>query len=127
MDHSKTRDLIDLKTTIFDLITDLEQIFSREDERSDLTTVCFFFKRLHAERIMNHIISKLLPHKKYIENRDLKFFEENSCIFEGLHEDRIIHYKTAFVNTKRISHEDRDIIWQYLDVMIQLAESYSTK
>jgi hypothetical protein len=119
------KDLEDLKMMTFDLISDLELIFTEPAEISDLSTITFFYKRLHAERIMNYTIKKLLPHKQEIETKNIKFFETNSSIFSELPEDRFGHYKNIFLNTKRLSKDDMDTIWEYLRSMSALAESYS--
>jgi len=116
---------VTLKTTILDLISELRNyIFDSPEEKGDLFLVEFLFKKLSPEKIMQHIITHVLPWKKQIKNRDEKFFLENRKIFQGIPEDRIAHYGRVIVNEERILKEDRESVWEYFDVIICLAESY---
>jgi len=115
----------DLQTTVLELIADLkDNIFVQEEEIGDLMLVEFFFKKMHPERIMNHIVSKVLPWKEQIKKRDQEFFLQNSSLFQGLPEDRISHYTNTIVKGDRIDDDNRNIVWQYFDTIIQLAETY---
>jgi len=114
--------LTDMKTTILELIEDLkDNVFTSQAEIGDLILVEFFFKRMHPERIMNHIISKVLPWKKKIHDRDQKFFLENTSLFVGLPKDRIQHYSSMINN---LTGEDKKTIWLYFDTVIAIAENY---
>ena len=115
----------DSKNTILELIADLKDtIFDREDEKGDLMLVEFYFKRMHPERVIDHISSLALPHKSQIKKRDVNFFLENRKIFAGLPEDRIDYYSDIIATGTRLSEDDRKIIWSYFDTFIALAESY---
>lgn len=118
-----SEDLHGLKQLILDFITDLGSIFTKQDEKTDLTMVEIFYKSLHVERIMNDAIKKLLPHKEKIAARDLDFFRTNKYIFADLPDDRIEHYRDIIVGNK-ISKEDIQNIWDYLDLMIIYTENY---
>ena len=115
----------DAKNTVLDFIGDLkDNIFDREEEKGDLMIVEFFFRRMHPERVINHISSLALPHKRKIKSRDVNFFLDNKEIFSGLPEDRINYYSEIIATGTRLSDEDREIIWAYFDTFIALAESY---
>lgn len=124
MDPERERLLDDLHTTIFEFITDLADIFTDKTERGDLTLIEFFYKRQHRETVMQHTVKQLLPHKKRIANRDIRFFDNNRYIFAGLPEDRVQHYSDRIVNQNFLGKDNLDIIWQYLDTMIACAELY---
>jgi len=116
---------VEAKRIILDLIIDLrDNIFDREDEEEDLTNVEIYFKLLHPERVIDHVINHVLPHKKKIDKRDVNFFLKNKSLFAGLPEDKIKYYSTIIANGKRVSQEDRDVVWDYFDSLIALAESY---
>lgn len=113
------------KAMVLDLITDLRdnvRIFGGEEETGDLSAVEFFFQRLHPERVMQHLIDKLLPHKKQIERRDQKFFLKNKVLFAGLPDDRVDYYTNIIAKGNSISQEERDTIWAYFDSLLALAE-----
>ena len=117
--------LNDMKTTILDLIGDLkENIFILSDEQGDLILVEFFFKKIHPDRVIQHIIDHVLPWKDKIKKRDINFFIENQGIFQGLPDDRIFHYGEVIGRSDRVDDEDRRVIWEYFDTMIILSEEY---
>ncbi len=118
-------DLYDMKQTILELISELSgSIFTKSSEQGDLFLVQFFFKQLHPEMVMQHVIKKVLPHKNMIKDRDIKFFLKNKSIFAGLPDDRVSYYGNIIVNTDRLDDEDKKEIWAYFDTLIELAESH---
>lgn len=124
MQNAQQQDLDDLKQTVFEFLTDLGGIFTSATEKGDLALVEFFYKRLHKEMIMQHAIKKLLPFKQQIEERNIQFFDENRYIFAGLPEDRVAYYSELILSQKRLSKDDLNMMWDYLDTMLALAESY---
>jgi len=127
MQNNNQQDLDDLHQTVFEFLTDLADVFNNKTEKGDLALIEFFWKRLHKEMIMQHTISKLLPFKQYIEERNINFFDENKYIFAGLPDDRVLYYSDQIVNKNRLSKEDLEMIWEYLDTMIACAESYKKR
>lgn len=116
--------LDDLKETVHDFITDLGVIFTEPTEKGDLSMVEFFYKRLHAETVMQHAITQLLPHKKRIQKRDIEFFDQNRYIFAGLPDDRVSYYGDVIIRSSRFTEDDITAVWDYLDAMVELAENY---
>ena len=117
--------LQDLKATILDLISDLKNnVFTLEDEKGDLMVVEFFFKRLNPESLMQHVISHIIPWKDKIENKDQNFFLENKNIFKGLPEDRLTHYGQIIAKSERVDEEDKKVIWDYFNIIVEIAEIY---
>lgn len=122
---SKKQQLLkDLKSTISDFILDLKNIFEKSAETRDLTTIEFFYKRLHEQTVMKNIIDNMLPYKDYIETKNLNFFKDNTSIFSSLPTTRVEYYKNEILGGKRLDSEDINMIWDYLDTMTALAESY---
>jgi hypothetical protein len=114
---------IDIKNTQLEFIADLkENVFSGPIEQGELFTVSFFFERLHPERAMDHVVSHVLPWKKQIRKRDVHFFQNNKHIFEGLPADRVEYYSEKL--SKDIDEESRNVMWEFFDTMIELAEQY---
>ena len=115
------------KRMVLDLITDLRdnvKIFGGEEERGDLSCVEFFFQRLHPERVMQHLVEKLLPHKLKIESRNQDFFLKNKILFAGLPDERVNHYSKIIATGKSINNDERETIWLYFDSLLALAEAY---
>ena len=113
----------DLKTTVLEFIADLrDSVFTNADDLGDLAMVEFFFKQQDKTRTFNHFVQHVLPWKAYVTNRDSSFFVKNREIFQGLPEDRIDHFSSAWTDPDRISDEDKDIIWSYFDTLIAIVE-----
>ena len=73
--------LADMRETVLGLISDLkENVFTKRDEQGDFMLVEFFFKRMHPEKIMQHIIAHILPWKAKIHAREQDFFIKNTNI-----------------------------------------------
>ena len=120
----KEKDEKELQQTVLDLLCDLTQIFTKSEEESDILVVTFFFKRAHPEFVMKHAATKLYPHKTQIEEKNVKFFNDNQYIFGALPQDRVEYYRDVIINTKRISKNNMECIWEYLDAMIALVEPH---
>ena len=117
--------LDDMRTTVLDFIEQIkEEIFTKPEEIGDIVLVEFFFKRMHRERIMQHMVKHILPYKKKIKQRNVDFFLGNKNIFAGLPSDRICYYSDIIANGNRISDEDREVVWDFFDTFIALAEEY---
>ena len=118
--------LWDLKEVVSDLVSDLKLLFDRKDERGDLITIEFFYKRLHPQQVMNNVIEKMLPLSQQIQERDLNFFKENTSIFSALSENRVQYYKNQILGD-RFDKENIDMLWEYLDAMVAYGEVYMNK
>lgn len=120
---AQSQNLIDLRQTIYDLLNDLGTIFTLPHEKGDLGSISFFYNRLHPETIRLHSIEKLLPYKNKIMTRDISYFDDNQYIFAGLPEKKIEYYRNEIIVNNRLSNEDMDIMWQYLDTILALTET----
>ena len=121
--QKKSDILLELKDTISDLISDLKQVFNTKTERGELALVEFFYKKLHHQRIYDKVKDLLLPHSKYIKERDLEFFEKNTILFSDLPDDRVEYYKRQILSD-RFDDDDINMIWEYLDTIVALSELY---
>jgi hypothetical protein len=124
MQKAQQQDLEDLRQTVFEFHTDLGDIFTSKIENGDFVIMEFFYKHLPKEVLMQYAIEKLLPFKPQIKERNIQFFNQNTCVFSGLPEDRVAYYRDMIVTQKRLSEDDLSMIWEYLDTMLALAESY---
>ena len=113
-----------LQRTIGEFIDDLQQVFTDENERSDFVAISVFYRRLHPETLMHKIHQHIVPHKAYIEKRDSQFFKENIYVFNQLPPEKVKYYQQAIFEKNRIAKEDIEMIWEYLDTIVALAELY---
>ena len=112
-----------VKNTQLEFISDLkENVFEDDVDQGELFTVAFFFERLHPERCMDRVVSHILPWKKQIVERDEHFFHDNKHIFEGIPDDRVEYYAEKM--TYEIDQKSKEVMWDFFDTMIALAEAY---
>ncbi len=115
------KDLSNLNTTIIDLIKDLTTVLNKQEEKEDLCTLEFFFRRQPRETAMDNAIKHLLPHKEQIKNRDMNYFKEEKYIFSELPNDKFKYYKEIILKGERFTKDDIETVWAYLDVIVALA------
>lgn len=112
----------DLKSMIMDFIDDVkDNVFTSNEERGDMMLVAFFFNKLHPDMVLHHVVNALLPHKDKVVSRQEGFFLENKFLFSGLPNDRVEYYMNLIRNGG-ISDENRKTIYEYLDIIISIAE-----
>ncbi len=113
-----------LVSNINDLLRDMKDILSEQQEKDDITVVTYWFAKLNKEEYMKHVIKKVLPFKEQIYKRDASFFyEQRTSIFMGLPQNKIDRMATLFTQD-HISTENIDIIFKYFEIFVALAERY---
>lgn len=119
-------DLADLKIVMKEFVADLRHIFTSIDEQRDLLIIQLFFEKLSSERIMHHMISKVLPHSNIIALRDSNYFVEHDTIFQALPQSRSKHYRDFWSGQgeRNLSVDDKNAIWAYFDTIIEIVKSY---
>lgn len=113
-----------IKSHVKDFLVDLQTgIFTKSaDEIDDMNTVKNYFEMLHEEHVCKHIEDHIYPHRKRVRGKDLAFFLNDKSLFAGLPEKKLAYYSREITNDRRISVEDRESIWEYIIVMIDLLE-----
>jgi hypothetical protein len=124
MSAKETKLINDLHQTIKDLMVDLGDIFTEPTEQGDMALIDFFYNQMPKDKIMHHTIDTLVPWKKHITERNLRFFDQNRHLFDGLPEARVVYYTELIMSQRRLTDEDMDMFWKYLDTMIAYAETY---
>lgn len=113
----------DLKQTALELITELRQsIFVKPEEQGDMALMEIGIKMIGDEDILTNAITYTLPWKNKVKERDDKFFLDNKHLFEGLPDDKVKYYGQIICN--EIDQEDKDVIWQYIDTIVSIAEKH---
>ena len=86
----------------------------------------FFNNQIDIVRVMNVFISKLLPLKDIVKNRDVDFFLGSgaSSLFETFDRTKVNYFKVLW-QSDSLDDEDRTEIWKWFDLFITLAEKYT--
>ena len=120
-----------LKDHMIELAEDLKVIFTQPTDTSDLNMLKIGLTVINEVELMNGVIENFLPYKKQITDRNLTFFKEHkNQIFKGLNQTRVDYFDNRITKSPSeggISDEDKEAIWQYFDVIIQLSEEYKKK
>ena len=116
----------DLRKTLVEFINDLRQnVLTEPREVGDLNLVSFFLERLNDEALISNVTKNILPYEKQITARDHTFFIKNRSIFQGMDEKTIDYFAGLWKpESNRLSQEDRDCIWAYMDTIIAIANNY---
>jgi hypothetical protein len=72
---------------------------------------------------MNTFITKLLPLKEMIKQRNDDFFLNNNILFDKLDKNKVNHFKKLW-RSDRLDSEDRQAMWKWYDLFISLSEKY---
>jgi hypothetical protein len=117
-----------LKNHMLELVDDLKCIFTLPNDTTDLNILKIGLSVMNEVEIMNGVIENFLPYKKQITDRNISFFKEHkNQIFKGLDQKRVDYFDSRITKPPSeggISDEDKEVIWQYFDVIIQLSEEY---
>ncbi len=119
----------DIKKTVFEFIADLkDNVFINPEEQGDLLLVEFWFKKLSAWKVADHIVEHVLPHAEEIRKHNISFFiKEKGNIFKGLPADRVDHYTnliTISAEDGGISDDDKQTAWSYFATLLSLSRLY---
>jgi len=110
------------KQNIEAFLNSLVELFPDE---SDLIVLRIFFEnQIPIEEILDRFGKKIIPLKDMIKTRNEQFFLNETDIFSGLNkDDKVIRWKNLW-RSKTLSQEDKDVIWQWFDLFLGLAEMY---
>lgn len=103
----------------------LDDILSICPDESDVLLVRLFFEnQVDSETLMHGFIKWVYPWKKYIQDRDERYFDENDHIFGPLPTNKVEHFKRK-MKDGTFDADDKTIIWDYFQVFISLIEQYN--
>jgi len=111
---------------IEEVMRENEELFTPENFE-DLVFIGHFFKMIDPVKLMEIFIKKVLPYSAKIKERDEDYFEHNVLmLFNTLPQEKIMFIYDLFVNNK-INKDDKNIIWDYWNVFVDLAEKNKKK
>lgn len=119
----------EIKTTLLELIADYkDNVFTDPKELGDLLLVEFFFNKLDATSIAEKFVKNILPYKKEIEKRELKFFIRNKdTLFSNLPKEKVDYFIDKIQKPEKeggIANDHKEVTWEYIDKFVELCEEY---
>lgn len=122
---SKQKFAEQIKQTILEFFDALKTIF---DDFVELDMGLIFFRSLSDNQIADYSVSHVLPYKNHIIKKDAHFFITNrETIFSKLPKEKVEEFAKMLLSpdsTGGLSKENKDIIWQYFNVIVILCEKY---
>lgn len=93
----------------------------------DLYAVRFFIENtIPITTIVDEFYNRILPCREQIKSRNQDFFlNESSNMFSGLSNNKITHFSTIWKSN--LDTEDRDSIWNWVDVLVRQADKCEKK
>jgi hypothetical protein len=107
------------RNTLIEFVTELSDQFPDE---SDIKLIRMVLPSFPIEVVMKHFISKLLPHKKEVDNRDEQFFLDNDVLYVGVaNSTKVDYFKTLWV---KLDSDTRDTVFDWFSVLLKIVEEY---
>lgn len=110
------------KENLLEFFSELVIQFPKE---ADFILLRIILKEMSADVLINHFIKDILHLKDKVIQRDSTFFLENRLLYldANIDENKTNHFKELW--QKDIDDEDRDTIWEWFDVLINISEQYT--
>lgn len=76
------------------------------------------------ERLTKYYIVMVLPMKPWLVGRKVNFFLKNDHIFPGAPTEDIQFFKDLWTEKEAMNDDEKNIIWEYFDTLIEIAEDW---
>lgn len=105
------------------LVSFLDELIEQFEETEFITMRILINEQIPIVLIMQKFIEYVIPFSQVIKNRDDSYFLNNDNIFSVLDPSQVNHFKTIWESDK-IDQEDKDVIWDWFDVLLKCAHNY---
>lgn len=107
------------------IVAFLDELIEQFPLEGDLVILRIFLSdQVPIMDIMKKFSERALPIKEMVKSRDQSFFIENDVLFSDVNTSKVSYFKELWMSSK-LDDEDRDTIWRWFDLFINLAERYS--
>lgn len=108
------------------LIQFFDELIDQFPEEGEIVIIRIFLKdQIPIVDVMNYFIKEFIPLKQLIEEKNEKFFLENTTIFSKINKSKVMHFKKLW-RSGRLDNEDKEVIWKWLTSFIFLSEKYQS-
>ena len=128
MDSQEQRQYLQKEFQI-QLLRFIDELLEQFPQSTDLVLARVFVKdQSTSDDLLFRFIRELLPHKALVVNRDDTFFLENSLLATKGHvESEKADFLATMWRENRLDEQDKLIIWEWMDVFMQIADKYNRK
>ena len=111
------------KTNLLNFMNELIEQFPTETKF--IFARMFIKDQMTPEQCMQHFVTGVLPMKTYIQNRDEIFFLQTSEISNYEANQHVIQSIRDLWTSSNLDDEDKEVIWNWFDFFLNLAEKYT--
>jgi hypothetical protein len=111
------------------LVSFLDELIEQFPKEGDFVLIRIFIKdQLPIPDVLGRYIRDLLPFQHQVKQRDESFFLKNQLLYTGgnMAKSRINHFQNLWASDK-LDENDREVIWQWMDVFNNIANKYYEK
>lgn len=108
------------------LVKFLDELIEQFPHEGDFVIIRIFINdQIPVADVIGRFIRDLLPLKDQVKSRNQQFFLQNSLLYTGasIASEKINHFKNLWLS-KQLDDNDREIVWQWMDLFISIADRY---
>lgn len=120
----RTNILIKYKSLLVEFCNELSEQFPHEGDFR-IAKVILSSSQIPTEKLMTNFLKNLTPDiREKIKNRDIEFLHTGNP-FSFIADSRFAKF-TDLILGGTVSDEDKDIIWQWIEALVKIADKYLT-
>lgn len=121
-----------LQTFKNQIIKFLDELIEQFPTDAEFVLIRVFVKdQIPLGDVLGRFIKECLPHHQQIKNKNESFFLESDIIVSALGGSKIgmdvMEKLKSLWRSERLDNDDRDMIWKWMGLFFQIAETYKTK
>ena len=121
-----------LQTFKNQIIKFLDELIEQFPTDAEFVLIRVFVKdQIPLGDVLGRFIKECLPHHQQIKNKNESFFLESDIIVSALGGSKmgmdVMEKLKSLWRSERLDNDDRDMIWKWMGLFFQIAETYKTK
>jgi len=115
------------------LVQFLDELIEQFPNEPNFVIMRIFIKdQVPVENVIGRFIRDILPYRQQSVDRDSNFFIEHSFLYmsnndrDSVGQDNIDYFVELW-NSEMMDDVDRDIIWSWVDIFMEIAHKYFTQ
>jgi hypothetical protein len=121
-----------LQTFKNQIIKFLDELIEQFPTDAEFVLIRVFVKdQIPLGDVLGRFIKECLPHHQQIKNKNESFFLESDIIVSALGGSKmgmdVMEKLKSLWRSERLDNDDRDMIWKWMGLFFQIAETYKAK
>ena len=107
------------------LVSFLDELIEQFPAEGDLVAIRIFLAdQVPIVDIMHMFVKRVLPIRDMAKARDEKFFLENDVLFVQASSTKVSYFKELWISSM-LDEDDRQTIWRWFDLFINISDKYN--